>query len=522
MKACFHRHSSSSSLSNFASCFPALLCLLDSPPCYSCNRLWTSLDHLIIITLTIFFPPPPCHAMCDDCSGDAIPLAVPLVIATLASFMRAVTGFGDGITFQTCWYLASSMGLLPCLCLKKAVLYSTIMQSLTMPLQIWQARQALPNMLGYAAVMASFGAPGVYFGAEILLVGDVSGVKVIAGSVFLAFAALKLLGEGIKSLSTAKKAAQKALLVGQGAEEAALKTAGGREAAVIKPVLATVTDAAAPSSSAFSPQGSAAVSHSLPKEEGEGEGEGERAAPPPPTATELSLAVPARKTSPCSSSSVMPAPSAAAPVAEPRSLLQRLFPPISPVLAPRGMALLLSCTSIVSGLLAGMFGAGGPPTIAATTFLQLDKETLRGFAIVPSVYMVIRLCMYTSSRGAVFDPQGEWHVYLGIWLVSLLSSHLGNKLRSRLPVQTIVLLLLWVVLLSSALLLGALKQPAVGAAYLLGVGAALTLWGLGRWRPLLVPDGLLSRKGAAEALRRCRGGPAASSSARNAQAAETA
>ena len=127
---------------------------------------------------------------------------------------------------------------------------------------------------------------------------------------------------------------------------------------------------------------------------------------------------------------------------------------------------------------------------------------LRGFGIVPSAFMVVRLAMYTGSTGAVFDPRpapdGELWTYVAIVVAAFLGSSLGDRLRARFNSEGIIIMILALVYLGSGLMLRLFHDPGVTAFYALltaGAGGAFALlW----WRP-----GLLAR--CEEALARCRG-----------------
>lgn len=121
---------------------------------------------------------------------------LPPCIALLASLLRGLTTFGDGVAFQSLWAVASVINLIPDglsgTLLRKSVLYSSIMQTVSMPIVLWQARKSLRTLLGYVIPVALVGGGFVFLGAHLLLTADIDGLKIFAGLLFLCFSASKL------------------------------------------------------------------------------------------------------------------------------------------------------------------------------------------------------------------------------------------------------------------------------------------------------------------------------------------
>ncbi|RYG51351.1 hypothetical protein EON66_10850, partial [archaeon] len=150
--------------------------------------------------------------MCDadDSAPAFIHPAVPILLAALSAHVRGLTAFGDGITFQTLWAITTAVHLLPatsCYTMRKAVLYATIMQALTMPLQLWQARKQAKLIAPYVMSMLLVGGLGVWLGAFLLLTADVRSLRLVVGLLFLAFSSIRLTGSMYARLRARREAA---------------------------------------------------------------------------------------------------------------------------------------------------------------------------------------------------------------------------------------------------------------------------------------------------------------------------
>lgn len=156
-----------------------------------------------------------------------------------------------------------------------------------------------------------------------------------------------------------------------------------------------------------------------------------------------------------------------------------LWPRLSERASPAAMLALLCAASILSGLLAGMLGAGGPPFMTAYAFLRLDKDILLGFSAVPAAFMFLRLSLYVFGDGSVFTLT-DWPAYLGVLCASLVGVLVGTRLRRHIDSEALVRVLHCLVFLSSALMLGAMTDLVVAEAYgaVTLIGVALLVIGL--------------------------------------------
>jgi hypothetical protein len=363
----------------------------------------------------------------------------PVLCALLASAVRGVTGFADGLTFQALWALAMAFGAVPstCAAVRKGVLYSTVMQLVTLPIQAWATRAHLGTIRGYLLVMCGVGSCTVYVGAWLLLQDFALQLRLFAGAFFCLVAGAQL------SLSA------RAWLDARADSEAAAAAAaaapvrsGDAIAASALPADDWAAVAASPASSpaASSPM-TAAVFAGNSAESGEGGGDGKRLVVVPAAAVE---GAPAGGAAPLAA----PAPQLGAVelfFASPRGRLW--FPPVSPVLPPLLLLSVLGFASLCAGVLNGMLGAGGPPLMLAYSFLELDKDVLRGFGVVPSVFMVLRMILYVAVPNGVFDVQ-ELFLYAMIGLASAGGSAVGGRMRASCSATALLRAILGLVWLS--------------------------------------------------------------------------
>ncbi|RYG56019.1 sulfite exporter TauE/SafE family protein [archaeon] len=421
------------------------------------------------------------RGMCDNVEEVYIPPVVPIILAAAAATVRGITSFGDGITFQTLWALVTAAGLLPptsCYTLRKAVLYATVMQALTMPLQVWQARRTVRSIIAYVIVMLSVGGVCVWFGAHLLLTADVKSLRAVVGVLFLCFAASRLTSTMLKQIQRRRAGACAAP-----ASPPPPKAPGGVDMSDLRGddgVTVTTPTSVAAQTPDFAGALSAGHSDEAPimvVSSSSGSGDGSTGHQPT-HATRAGLA---------DGQALSAWRRVQRTWAAGDALLPAAFHKLSPNFSRLSMVVMLILASSVSGILAGMFGTGGPPLIMVYTMLQLEKDTLRGMAMVASGYMIIRLVMYTGSTGAVFDPAHEWGTYLGIIVASLVGAQVGTRIRTFVNGELLTQLLLVLVLLSSALMLDATREPGVAAFY--AVGAALWLLLAALWwkKPHLLP-----------------------------------
>ena len=491
--------------------------------------------------------PRPLQRNAMSCDSDAssldatagIPVWAPVVVAFFASGVRGVTGFADGLMAQCLFALLGSAGIMPATCssLRKAVLYSTIMQAVTLPLQAWATRHHLRQIAGYLAAMTSLGAFTVYAGAWLLLSDSAATLRVFAGAFFCLVSALQLSvgarawlrerekaeaaaaaaavavavqcaaatpgvgviepGSAAFSLAPPASRADSSGAIAAVAEWGAAASASAATAAFSAASFSPALLAAQPDGGSTVPSSAASASvvaceiemtfteaeaaHAAASKEGD-EGEGKlllRPSPAPspaPSPLRAGAAAAALGSLPAAvlaetSATFSPAPApdstttlppARPPVtSSPASCCaprEEFFPAISPVLSPMPLLLVLVAASLCAGVLNGMLGAGGPPLMLAYSFLDLDKDVLRGFGVVPSVFMALRLTIYMTSPGTVFDPSGEWPTYLFITAAAFFGSWIGGALRSRCSGPALLRAILALVWLSGGTMLGVLSE----------------------------------------------------------------
>ena len=406
-----------------------------------------------------------------------VPVWLPAAIALLASTIRGLTAFGDGIVYQSSWAACAALGIIDnygAVSLRTSVLYSSIIQVVSMPITVWQGRAASARLLGYIACMASVGSGFVFLGAHLLLTANVAALKGVVGTVFLAFATGK--ASSLAYAFIARRKAAAAAAASAAAAAAASVSAVATDTIVAIELAPAGTAAGAASGDAppvFAGAGAGAAAGGVG---GKDEGDTRQLvtsapspAPPPQPAPPASQPTPPAPGGPAAVPVYTYAQAAGGWRGRCSAWLPPAwFPPVSPVMPPAIMLALLLAASTAGGTLSGLMGAGGPPMMMAYSTLELDKDTLRGFALVPSVYMIIRLVLFTTAAGSVYNP-ADWLLYVSIMAASVVGSVGGARLRAFVPSTNILRILLCLVLLASALLLAAARQPGVAAAYALGV-----------------------------------------------------
>lgn len=319
--------------------------------------------------------------MADETS--AIPSWAPVAIAFFASMMRGLTSFGDGVTYQALFSLLSAVGFIPPITafeLRKSVLYSSLMQSLTMPVILWQSRSVLPTIVGYLVPMITIAGGFVVVGAYWLLNGDVTGLKLGAGFFFLLYSVVQLTRDMLTVLAARAKAATAP--AAQPAAAAGAADPAGDSAAVAAPAGASsvsaatvvddraglvVDDAAhgvdvAPLSAvvdAKEPTGVSAVHDvdAVPME------------PQSPTAAAGAEGAAARD---AAVDADVKKPEKPTGVGSPTC--GGWMKPLSPAYPPKTMMGILAVASVGAGVLSGSFGTGGPPYMIAYSLLRLEKD----------------------------------------------------------------------------------------------------------------------------------------------------
>jgi len=88
-------------------------------------------------------------------------------------------------------------------------------------------------------------------------------------------------------------------------------------------------------------------------------------------------------------------------------------------------------TGLVSGLLTGLFGTGGPPLIVYYHLAGLDKSSFRGNLMAVFVAMTLLRVVNYSAQGLITAPR----LWSGLALlpVSLLGVWIGNRIHVTIP-----------------------------------------------------------------------------------------
>src|SRR4051812_26424088 len=119
-----------------------------------------------------------------------VPAALPPVLSLVCGVAVGLTAFGDAILFHVLWSLSCAVGLVPAgrrETLTKAVLYITIMAMVRLPLVLWVARHELKVSFIHGSIMAVPTIPAVLLGAWLLYTADLTALKLLVGSLFLAY-----------------------------------------------------------------------------------------------------------------------------------------------------------------------------------------------------------------------------------------------------------------------------------------------------------------------------------------------
>lgn len=388
------------------------------------------------------------------------------------------------MTFQALWAIASATGLQPPLdgtMLRKGVLLASVMQLLTMPATLFQARKALPKIAGYIVPMSCCGMLSVYFGALLLLSTDTDALRLTAG---LFFGCLSLVQISIAAWSAllararvaSAMAVPNASLLGAppaanlcvsdatrdfcGQATVACRRSGQKSVKHFAEAVASVTPSITPVEVLHAANGAAVdASESHYSDDIEDAGIYER--------TSLNqTAIPAS------------APDGSSAPTQSRTWVQwkaHVLPHVSERMSPGPMLALLCGASMMSGLFAGLLGTCGPPFMTAYAFLRLDKEILLGFSAVPAGFVFFRIILYTGSFSTNSSP-----VYLSVLVAAGTGVVAGASFRRYINSEALVRVLHALVFLSSALMLGVTTNAAITEAYgvVLLVGSALVVTGL--------------------------------------------
>jgi hypothetical protein len=422
-----------------------------------------------------------------SCSNElppVIPFWAPILCAIIASAVRGMTGFADGLCFQALWAFLTASSFVPTSCgaLRKAVLYSTIMQAVTLPIQVWATRNHLRALFAYIASMSFVGSTTVFVGAALLYSDAALKLRIFAGVFFCFVSAVQLTAGAVnwlEKLAEQVEAGEPANAVPEpssvnSVEAISLELKNGESAKQIDNINVAFAPALSSTDASYQQE---ADNTGLIAEDGTSSSFSSSSSSSPSSSSSTNQAPPAMTSS--SSESVSPEFSPDKPednlvvisstnpillwFASPQGV--SYFPVISPVLSPAPLLAVLCSAALCAGVLNGMIGAGGPPMMLVYSFINLDKDILRGFGIVPSVFMVLRFIAYVAYPGAVFDIQGEWILYISVGVASGVGSQAGNYFRQWATGPSLMRAILALVWLSGGSMLEALGKPVPAAIF---------------------------------------------------------
>lgn len=350
------------------------------------------------------------------------------------------------------------------------------MQLLTMPANLFQARKALPKIVGYIAPMFCCGVFSVCLGAFLLLRTDADALRLTAGLFF-----------GCLSAAQISIAAWAGLLV---------RAKGGGVPAATSPNVAhsivggphgyaCPVDSIEPVAVAVSGHGSLAPNIEQSERMHSSDGgvcvgvvsehdalqarhsfaRGAASCAVDPSGTSLANDSDAADVRISIRQHAQIATATAASFSLPWDQWRdRLWPRMSDRMSRSHMLALLCGAAMMSGLFAGLFGTSGPPLMTAYAFLHLDKDDLLGFSAVPAGFLFIRLGFYVFGSGSVFS-MADWPVYFGVIIAAFHGFLIGARLRQYINSEVLAWALHALVFVSSALMLGATTNATVAQVY---------------------------------------------------------
>jgi uncharacterized membrane protein YfcA len=323
-------------------------------------------------------------------------------------------------------------------------------------------------VLGYALANASTGVPMVVVGASLLFSADLFALKLFVGLFFLLFSVVKLsaaaVGVGKRKLAAERVAKEQAEEAKKPAAAASDLPVGGSEAAAAweeaageslpSPAEAAAADPALAEGAVHKPSAGAET-------RAEEDGSDLIVVSPVPGAD-------------------MPTPTSSASTHRSSSLFSSCLsaqiaklPPISATYSVKATVIAFIISGAFAGLLNGLLGTGGPPQMVVFSILEVDKETIRSMSAIYGAFLLpVRAYMFTQAQGNVFNPD-DWPTYLSVAVASWGGFLGGTLLRRRADTDAIIRVLLVLVFASSAILLGALEDAGLAAAYVVGG----LLWG---------------------------------------------
>lgn len=368
--------------------------------------------------------------------------------AGLSTISSGVTGFGDAILFHICASVARAALRVPPESegeeLRFAVLCTGVISLVSLPITIFLARAHLLKYRAYGFTMAITGVLFLPLGAAALTLGDLRVVEVTVGLVFAGFASSRLVGEVLERAKERRASRGGIVVESVGAGTGADACASGM--------------VATPGATTTSSESAAGVVI----------GASEAAASPATSSASLSAvgaddAIMLLGSGICGRlrarvDAILPSPGGA----EECDGGDEAASHAPPVLPSRAL-LVFFAAGAGAGFLNGLLGTGGPPQMAAFAILRTRKSALRAIAVAYAcVEVPIRLIIWSQSLRSSIDVK-DGGTYFGVAALALSGYLTGNALRAHVNSRMLLNILLAIVLLSSTILLGALKSAAIAA-----------------------------------------------------------
>ena len=141
---------------------------------------------------------------------------------------------------------------------------------------------------------------------------------------------------------------------------------------------------------------------------------------------------------------------------------------------PTGLMAGWVATGAVSGLMSGVFGVGGPPTMVFMTVARMDKGAMRATNQAGNFALqVVRLASLTSA-GVLRFGDAETRLLVGMLVVcGLAGAECGNRLHGSVSTAVVVRLILLLLLLGSAAMIVDLKSGSAATNAMVAAMAAI-------------------------------------------------
>ena len=123
------------------------------------------------------------------------PLWLPPVLALVACFISGLTLFGDAIMFLLMWSVCGQFGLFDdsdADALPRAVAFMNFMPIANLPVFVWVARRELRPAFAWATVLTTVIVGFSQLGLYLLLFGGTYAIRVVCGTLFVSFGAIRL------------------------------------------------------------------------------------------------------------------------------------------------------------------------------------------------------------------------------------------------------------------------------------------------------------------------------------------